>query len=36
MTRAIEEEVFKTQEEIDTYNATTKVSLPEGYEILPE
>ncbi len=36
MTRAIEEEVFKTQEEIDTYNATTKVSLPDGYEILPE
>jgi len=36
MTRAIEEEIFRTQEEIDTFNATTNVSLPEGYEILPE
>lgn len=36
MTRAIEEEVFQTQEEIDTYNATVKVPLPDGYEILPE
>lgn len=36
MTRAIEEEIFQTQEEIDTYNATVKIPLPEGYEILPE
>jgi len=36
MTRTIEEEIFQTQEEIDSYNATTKVPLPEGYEILPE